>query len=603
MTNSLDGDSSQSDEVALLTDPFVQKYLKGRDDLIQQEKMRRSDYHFKQNLTSVEAEACAIVDQVRFEEQQILWTPEYEDHLASDTSAPYVYPGMMFSLAKERMEKSKLWRIVRKMPKGALLHCHLEAMVEADWLLEQAFAQEDIHIMATEPLDTEAARLERQFSFGSATLSQDQHPSIWSKEYQFQTKIPLNVAADTFPDGGRAGFINWVKSRASITPEESIAHHHGPNEIWTKFLSCFRIVHALVYHEAVFPKYISRMCQQLYSDGIQYADVRAVFYDPTSNDPSATFAGWFQAISDEVEAFKNSEEGKGFWGLRIIWTAVRHQDTPVILQAMRECIKIKKQFPELIAGFDFVGQEDLGRPLQELVPEILWFRSKCVQENIDIPFFFHAGETLGDGTPTDENLFDAVLLGTRRIGHGFSLFKHPLLIDIIKDRKILVESCPVSNEVLRLTSSIMSHPLPALLARGVPVSLCNDDPAMLGQGTTGCTHDYWQALQAWDNLGLGGLGSLAENSVRWAAFEDCSQKDWNRSVTEGAAGTGLRAERMKEWRSAWEQFCQWVVTEHGADRDFEGGSDSDVEMAMKLAKDLGLDEVFKRRDADASSED
>ena len=48
------------------------------------------------------------------------------------------------------------------------------------------------------------------------------------------------------------------------------------------------------------------------------------------------------------------------------------------------------------------------------------------------------------------NLFDAVLLGTRRIGHAFSLHKHPLLVDMVKEKKILVESCPISNEVLRL---------------------------------------------------------------------------------------------------------------------------------------------------------
>lgn len=37
---------------------------------------------------------------------------------------------------------------------------------------------------------------------------------------------------------------------------------------------------------------------------------------------------------------------------------------------------------------------------------------------LDIPFLFHAGETLGDGSPEDQNLYDAILLGTKRIGHG-----------------------------------------------------------------------------------------------------------------------------------------------------------------------------------------
>lgn len=72
---------------------------------------------------------------------------------------------------------------------------------------------------------------------------------------------------------------------------------------------------------------------------------------------------------------------------------------------------------------------------------------------------------------------------------------------------MLVESCPISNEVLRYTASIMSHPLPALISRGVKASLSNDDPAMLGQGTSGLSYDFWQAVQGWEDLGVEGLVS------------------------------------------------------------------------------------------------
>jgi adenosine deaminase CECR1 len=134
---------------------------------------------------------------------------------------------------------------------------------------------------------------------------------------------------------------------------------------------------------------------------------------------------------------------------------------------------------------------------------------------------------------------------------------------MVKDKRILVESCPISNEVLRLCASVMSHPLPALLARGVSCCLCNDDPAILGQDTAGMTHDFWQALQGWENLGLAGLGSLAENSVRYAAFEDQSNSQWIKDIKEASLGGGIRAERMKQWSIEWEQFCLWVVTEFG----------------------------------------
>jgi adenosine deaminase CECR1 len=135
----------------------------------------------------------------------------------------------------------------------------------------------------------------------------------------------------------------------------------------------------------------------------------------------------------------------------------------------------------------------------------------------------------------------------------------------VRDRRILIESCPISNEVLRLCGSILSHPLPALLARGVACALCNDDPAMLGQDTAGMTHDFWQALQGWDNLGLAGLGSLAENSVRWAAFEDQSNEAWERDLRQASLGEGVKADRLKQWSIEWEKFCLWIVTEFGED--------------------------------------
>ena len=67
--------------------------------------------------------------------------------------------------------------------------------------------------------------------------------------------------------------------------------------------------------------------------------------------------------------------------------------------------------PDFVAGFDLVGQEDLGEPLVK-------FADKLRMLGQDVQLFFHAGETNWYGTATDDNLIDAVLLNTKRIGHG-----------------------------------------------------------------------------------------------------------------------------------------------------------------------------------------
>jgi adenosine deaminase CECR1 len=60
----------------------------------------------------------------------------------------------MFGLAKERMEKTKLWHIIRKMPKGALLHAHMDAMVDFDYLFDVLLSTPGMHISCVHALST-----------------------------------------------------------------------------------------------------------------------------------------------------------------------------------------------------------------------------------------------------------------------------------------------------------------------------------------------------------------------------------------------------------------------------------------------------------------
>lgn len=90
-----------------------------------------------------------------------------------------------------------------------------------------------------------------------------------------------------------------------------------------------------------------------------------------------------------------------------------------------------KRLAELIAGFDMVNEEDFTPEISEFAESILQ-----AQENITIvdacargddgkmPTFFHAGETHQREV---KNLEDAIMLGTKRIGHGFQLQLFPHL--------------------------------------------------------------------------------------------------------------------------------------------------------------------------------
>lgn len=560
-------------EIPQPSDPFIQKYLEGREGLVAQEQKQRSDHAFKQSLSPIARRACAIVERIRDAENDNVWTAALEEQVAE---RGHVFPGMMFGLAKEVMETTELWKIVRRMPKGALLHGHNDAMVDFDFLIGVLLETEGMCVACFEGgLASAQHREERmpEFRFvkqinAEATAAAS---SIWSDGYIAGTFVPITEAADSFPSedgggggGGRAAFTAWIKSRVTLSRTDSEEQHHGVDHIWRKFIRCFQITGSMVHYEPVFRRFIRRIMTQLHDDGIAWAELRHTwplnYRREGHEEPETDYMHIFTVIDEEVTAFKR--ENPKFWGLRMIWSSLRNADARTMVSDMVLCIETKLAFPHLVVGYDVVGQEDSGLPLKDLLPRFAWFRKLCVQEDVNIPFFFHAGETLGDGSDTDKNLFDAVLLGTRRIGHGFSLYKHPLLIELVKEKRILIESCPISNEVLRLCGSILSHPLPALLARGVPCALSNDDPGMLGQDTAGATHDFWQALQGWENLGLGGLGSLAENSIRWAAFEDETDAQWKSSIQQASLGSGIKAQRLKEWAVAWEEFCMWVVDEY-----------------------------------------
>ena len=554
-------------------DQFIQQYFQGREALIEQEKAQRSDYSFRQSLTPLATEACLIVSRILAEERQSIWTGEFQDDVARGEGVN-MYPGMMFSLALETMERTKSFQIVKKMPKGALLHAHQDAMIDVDWLIDTVLQIDGMTISASEGLWNPISMKNGEVLFRFSKIRPASASSLWTKDYQTSQPVLLKEAAESYPDNGVEGFKAWMKGKCTITPEESIKHHHGLDAVWQKFHRCFAPLNSMEYYEPVFRASVQRLLRQLVEDKLKWVEFRSTFSVPFTLEgcekPAESCDDLLRIFGEEISKFKVTEDGKDFWGCRFIWTTLRSWSKKQIVEHMKECIRMKAMYPDLIAGYDLVGQEDKGRSLAELTPELFWFKKRCLENGFDIPFFFHAGECLGDGDKTDQNLFDAILLGTRRIGHGFSLYKHPLLTEMVKTKKILIESCPISNEVLRLTSSIKSHPLPALLARDVPCALANDDPAILGHRSNGVTHDFWQALHGWDNLGLEGLGSLAENSVRWAAFEDQSPREWTKDIKDGIYGEGIRGRRLRKWKAEWEKFCEWILMEYAVEYGSDG---------------------------------
>lgn len=85
------------------------------------------------------------------------------------------------------------------------------------------------------------------------------------------------------------------------------------------------------------------------------------------------------------------------------------------IKDMRDAMNISK----MLVGFDLVNEEDFNPPIKDFLA-LLFEEAKTGP----LPLVFHAGESVD---ASNENLYDAVLLGTKRIGHGFNLAMHPHL--------------------------------------------------------------------------------------------------------------------------------------------------------------------------------
>ncbi|KAH6649745.1 hypothetical protein F5144DRAFT_588399 [Chaetomium tenue] len=423
-------------------------------------------------------------------------------------------------------ETAKSWQIIRRMPKGALLRAHCHSLVDISHLLEVALSTPGICISCPDGnLATQSARNEGGFRIQFRAKTNTDDASIWSADYAPGTYIALSKAADDYPEGGRKGFAEWFKGRCmNSTQDSNLRTHRGTP------LTCPEAINGMIYYEPIWRAFLQRLMVNLVEDGVYWLELRLTFpfgyYREGSEASDPDHDHLFQAIGEEVARFQATDSGRRFWGLRVMWSTSRRQDPRSIIEDADNCISTKLLRPQLVAGYDLAGPENLGRSLAGLLPELFWFRKQCAVEDVQIPFFLGAGGSLNDNDATTErNLFDALLLGTRRIGNAVTLHKHPRLVEAVKDKRILVETCPVSNDGLDLTSgSAMSHPLPTLLAQGVPCALCDDNSGIpSGQGKDGAslmTNIFWHAFQAWDSIDLATLGSLAENSVRWAAFED-----------------------------------------------------------------------------------
>lgn len=124
----------------------------------------------------------------------------------------------------------------------------------------------------------------------------------------------------------------------------------------------------------------------------------------------------------------------------------------------------------------------------------------------------HAGETAGPAS-----IWDAIhLLGAERIGHGVRAIEDPALVTYLAEHALPLEVNVTSNLRLGIYPDLASHPLPRLLAAGVPITINSDDPALFNTTLS----DEYALLAGPFGLDAQTIDAVALNGARYGLLPE-----------------------------------------------------------------------------------
>lgn len=396
-----------------------------------------------------------------------------------------------FFTYKEEVKNTQLYKILQKMPKGGLLHCHDTAVLKPEYLLNITY-WDNLYVCIIED--------DMNFLF-----SKDVPEADCETKWQLMSDIRRS-------ENDIESFDERVKKHFSIVIDNPNETYGDVNTVWNRFMHYFTVTTPFLSYKPAWEYYFYEVMKALREENVMYLEIRSILpilYDLEDNVYTNidTAASYKNVIDKFVSDFPD------FIGAKLVYAPLRRVHGDTVEDYIETAKQIKEKYPDLLAGFDLVGQEDLGIPIIDFLPQL----TRAVGE---IEFIFHAGETNWYGTTSDENLVDAIVLGTRRLGHAYALVKHPVLLDVVKERDIAIEVNVLSNAVLCLVNDIRNHPLATFLARGLPVVISSDDPGPWEADPL--THDYFVTFVGISSrqADLRLLKKLALNSLKYSMIVD-----------------------------------------------------------------------------------
>lgn len=213
--------------------------------------------------------------------------------------------------------------------------------------------------------------------------------------------------------------------------------------------------------------------RNLKAQNVTFAEIRnSIIYIALLNNISVDEALLWVVSEIEVASEKHGIKAG------LILTVSRGDYAPEHLRSLLGAY-VKLGRPNMVVGLDLAGNEDISSPTET---GSLFIHAK---DKYGLKITIHAGET-----GRVENIITAVCeFGADRIGHGTAASKSVETMQLLKDRNICIEVCPISNRLTNAVNESESHPVIDFIAHDVPFVICSDNPSI---HLSSLTEDYWE---------------------------------------------------------------------------------------------------------------
>lgn len=285
------------------------------------------------------------------------------------------------------------------------------------------------------------------------------------------------------------------------------------------FLMAFKAVVGQLRGPAEYELAAWRMLEKLAAQGVKHAEVYisvGVIFRMKADEDKAD-PELFQKIFAGLERARVRGERELGVTLSWIFDAVRHFTVPEAERVFRLAARMRAEYPSIV-GIGLGGDERLtgSEPFAEIYAEA---------REAGLRLTNHAGETTGP-----EAIWEALAIGSERIGHAVSAFLDEGLMAELLERQVPLELNPTSNVRTGVVGSFGEHPLRRYFDQGLLVTLNSDDPAFFGSTLE---EEYGKAHRE-HGFSREELKRLAANSFRASFLPETERERWVRAV-EGMA--------------------------------------------------------------------